>query len=108
MADVDLDQPAVVELAGFLHHRSDQTTAISGAVEAELEQAHRSIGELVGDADGRQVTADKRSTVHHFANVLFNCMRGGVFPDDHRVVVDQLARFVSARDRRRHERFVGA
>ena len=106
VADVDLDHRAAVELSEFLGQLSDDPSGIPSAVQAELEQAHHSIGELVAGADGLQVTADKGSTVHHFANVLFNCMRGGVFPDEHRIVVDRMTKFVTDRDRRRRDRFV--
>ncbi len=106
VADVGLDHQAAVELTGYLGDRSATRSTVIDAISAELERAHRSISELVASADGRQVTADKRSTVHHFANVLFNCMRGGVFLDDHRVAVNQVAAFVTDRDRRRHARFV--
>ncbi len=106
VADVDLDHPAAVELLELRRRHADEPSLLVAAVNAEIERAHERIGDLVADADGRQVTADERSTVHHFANVLFNCMRGGVFPDDHRVNVDRVAEFVTERDRRRRDRFV--
>ena len=33
----------------------------------------------IATADGDQCTNDDLATTHHFANTLFNCMRGGVF-----------------------------
>ena len=41
--------------------------------------------QLVAAADGCQSTADEATTAHHFANVLFNVMRGGTFMADHRL-----------------------
>ncbi len=103
VADVALDHRAVVDLIRFLDDDDDDPSSV---VTAEIEQARQRLIELVAAADGLQITADRRSTVHHLANVLFNCMRGGVFPDDHRVAVESVADFVAKRDRRRHARYV--
>lgn len=36
-------------------------------------------------ADGLQFTADKKSDARHFSNVLFNCMRGGIFDENYKI-----------------------
>lgn len=43
---------------------------------------------LVATADGVQLTPDETTTAHHFANVLFNIMRGGIFADNYQVQRD--------------------
>jgi hypothetical protein len=100
-ADVDRDHLAVAELR---HH-----LLAGDAVEAEVDRAvAASTAELtaiVAEADGLQQTADRRATVHHFANTLFNCMRGGVFLDDHRVELADVARSVAERNRPARDRF---
>jgi hypothetical protein len=74
-------------------------------VETAIEDSHRSLLEIVAAADGLQETSDQRATVHHFANVLFNCMRGGSFTTDHRVEVAHVDRFIAGRNHSAHSRF---
>ena len=54
---------------------------------------------LLGDADAFQQTGDRVADAHHLSNVLFNCMRGGVFPFGLEIPVDDLAAFVADRNR---------
>ncbi len=105
VADVGLDHCATAELRTWLLDTADDEGARWGHVQAQADEAHRSLGEIVAAADGRQSTADQRVTVHHFANVLFNCMRGGVFLDDHRIEVPDVQRFVGRRNRAAQPRF---
>ena len=39
----------------------------------------------MGSADGFQTTAEENVSVHHYANVLFNVLRGGIFDDQYNV-----------------------
>src|ERR1019366_5894858 len=50
----------------------------------------------IAAADGLQQTADQSASVHHFANVLFNCMRGGTFNNSYRFPGKDFAAFVHA------------
>ncbi len=43
--------------------------------------------QIIAAVDGFQVTAEENVSVHHYANVLFNSMRGGVF--DQQYSIDQ-------------------
>ncbi|NNE96171.1 MAG: hypothetical protein HKN24_09110 [Acidimicrobiales bacterium] len=101
VADVGQDHVDISRLRRRL--RSDD---VASAVRWAIHDSHQSLQEIVSAADGIQVTNDRRATVHHFANVLFNCMRGGTFPADHRVEIADVARFVEARNDAAHDRFV--
>ncbi len=101
VADVERDHPAVARLRSWLARSPSPGAEVEEAVEA----AHRDLVAVVAGADALQETADHRATAHHFANVLFNVMRGGVFLDDHRVDVADLARFVARRNRTAVDRF---
>ena len=39
----------------------------------------------MASADGFQATAEVNVAVHHYANVLFNVLRGGIFDDQYNV-----------------------
>ncbi|MCA9322593.1 MAG: hypothetical protein KDB53_17760 [Planctomycetes bacterium] len=53
--------------------------------------------EIVAGADGIQNTADAKASVHHWANTLFNVMRGGTFVAGHEIPLADFARFVEER-----------
>jgi hypothetical protein len=46
-----------------------------------------------------QLTAEETTTAHHFANVLFNIMRGGIFAANYQVKRNDLLDFVRVRNR---------
>lgn len=49
---------------------------------------------LVGMADGIQAGSDSMTTIRHFSNVLFNCMRGGLFEDDYDIRKEYFERHI--------------
>ena len=52
-------------------------------IESDIATGSKNLARIVGIADGLQVTEDRLSTNHHFSNVLFNVMRGGLFMDNY-------------------------
>ncbi len=54
---------------------------------------------LLAGADAFQSTGDRVADAHHLSNVLFNCMRGGVFPHVYRLPVADLLDFIGTRNR---------
>jgi hypothetical protein len=53
---------------------------------------------LVAGADGLQVSGDQLCSAHHFANVMFNVMRGGIFADGYKFQAQDFIEFVSVRN----------
>ncbi len=82
VADVDQDAAAVVRLTRLL--RGDKKALIS-SMETDLAANTRNLEEIVTSADGMQLTDKPLITAHHFANTMFNEMRGGYFPGQYRV-----------------------
>jgi hypothetical protein len=52
-------------------------------IEADVETGEQHLLQLVGEADGCQLSADPLTAARHFSNTLFNIMRGGTFYDDY-------------------------
>lgn len=52
---------------------------------ADVNDGTQKLLELVNAADGIQLTADNQKNSRHFANVLFNCMRGGIFDNNYQI-----------------------
>ena len=66
---------------------------------------------LLAGADGRQHTGDPIADAHHLSNVLFNCMRGGVFPHGYLIPVADLLDFLAVHNlevSRRHGQTLAA
>ena len=73
VADVNQDSRDVVNLVRLLQSKGE---IIAEQLEADIEQGTAELVKYVASADGLQISADKSTTTHHFANVLFNIMRG--------------------------------
>ena len=95
VADVGQDHAAVVRLLRWLR----SSTAPEAEVAAAADTTSSGLIDLVASADAQQETGDRRAVVSHFTNVLYNCMRGGVPVDSHRLEIDDFSRFVASRNR---------
>ena len=94
VADTDLDH-AGVAAAVEAARSADALERVSGDVALGSERLRR----LLGGADAFQHTGDPIADAHHLSNVLFNCMRGGVFPFGTAIPVDDFRAFVADRNR---------
>lgn len=72
--DVSKDAVAVHELMHFIA-RPDAIDCI----EAAMKQSTETLKQIVAQNDGIQHTGDEANDARHFANVLFNTMRGGYY-----------------------------
>jgi hypothetical protein len=94
VADLGLSQPEVAA------RRAALVAGNFGAiVDAAADESTRRLRQLVGAADGLQAGADETTTAHHFANVLFNIMRGGVCLEGHTIPGRDFVAFVGLRNR---------
>jgi len=101
VADLGLSQPDVAARRAAL-----AGSGFGAAVAAATDESTRRLRQFVGAADGLQAGADETVTAHHFANVLFNLMRGGACLDGHAIPGRDFAAFVGLRNREVADRFV--
>ncbi len=95
-ADVNQDGRDVANLA----HRLDSDGAqMDRQLEADIDQGTQALVQYVASADGLQMSADESVTAHHYANVLFNIMRGGIFVDGYQCSKQDFLDFVQTRNR---------
>lgn len=80
VADTNLGHAEVIARC----HQSRHPEAAARMQQAQAESTHL-LRQLVAGADGCQTSADQTTAAHHFANVMFNVMRGGTFTNDHRI-----------------------
>lgn len=100
VADVARSQGQVAALRRFLIDEPHPSRAVQDQVEADSNALVR----MVASHDGLQSSADRKIAVHHFANVLFNTMRGGAFADQGTIGREDFRHFVSAWSRPAAER----
>lgn len=93
-ADSGLDHAGIAGLRRRLIEGDD----LPGALARALREADRNLRRYVASADGLQVTGAPAVWVHHFANVLFNNMRGGVFAANYDVPVGDFTDFLQVRN----------
>jgi hypothetical protein len=75
---------------------------LESSIVADIAHGSDQLRGLIATADGEQCTADEMAAAHHFANTLFNCMRGGVFVANGFVPTDDLAHFIKHRNQSVH------
>jgi hypothetical protein len=93
VAEVSQDHSAIAALRQALQAGA---TAFVQALEADLAANQANLVKIVASADGLQLTQDLMCTSHHFANVLFNVMRGGVFAEGYWIRPADLQEFIAA------------
>jgi hypothetical protein len=96
IADVSQECVAIVRLSKKLRGNLSE---LSDALEHDIALNNLNIEKIVAIADGLQVSSDGLCTAHHFANVMFNVMRGGVFADGYNIHARDFVDFVSVRNR---------
>ena len=80
VADVNKNHTAVFDL---IHKITTDEDKLIPELQAAIVQGDRDLMQLVASADGLQKTADHLKDGRHFANVMFNIMRGGIFDEDY-------------------------
>lgn len=58
---------------------------VANLIKADIDKGTQQLIELNAAADGFQLTADKFRDTRHFANALFNIMRGGIFDNNYEI-----------------------
>lgn len=89
------------------------TLALSKSIQQDKTLAHqinlsigkgtRELQQLCAAADGLQLTADKLRDTRHFANTMFNIMRGGIFDDHYRIEKEDFINYLSRMNRETSE-----
>ncbi len=94
VAEVNQDHRDMATLLNVL--RGD---GVEATLEADIVAGSAGLRKIVASADGLQFSADTLTTNHHFANVLFNTMRGGIFANNYQIEKSDLLDFIQTRNR---------
>jgi len=88
--EVEQDHSQVLELQTQLEKSED----LQQSLETDITVGSHDLWEKISRADGCQCTGDSTATHHHFSNVVFNCLRGGLFPDGPQIRKSDLASYL--------------
>ena len=100
VADVEQSQSRVVALRNRLRNEPD----IAESVAASIDSGDDELARIMAAGDAFQVSAEEEVTTHHYANVLFNILRGGIFVDQYNVSARDFSQTVYHFNRRVHAR----
>ncbi len=104
VANVNQNHAAVVQLAETI--RQDQQLAAK--VRADIEQGTQQLIHLNAASDGLQLTADTLRDTRHFANTLFNIMRGGIFDYNYQIEKGDFLSYLEKANKKVFKRFESA
>ena len=83
ISNIELGQAQVVDLRNQLA----SPEALAEKVDASVREESDALARIMAMCDGFQATAEESVALRHYANVLFNVLRGGYFPDNYDVAV---------------------
>jgi hypothetical protein len=64
-------------------------------IQNDIDAGTQKLIDLTGASDGLQLTADPLTNTRHFANTLFNIMRGGIFDDSYTIEKDDFIKYIA-------------
>lgn len=91
VAEVAQDASQIVALMNDLK----QSQAIIDDIRTDVVRGNEMLLSLVAGADGVQFTSDKLNTKRHFANTMFNIMRGGIPSRNYTVVKSDFVKHIA-------------
>ncbi len=81
IADVNKTHSQIIGLNESLKNKAH----LDILIQKDIDEGTQNLVQLVAGADGLQVTDDQRKNARHYANVLFNIMRGGIFDNNYKI-----------------------
>lgn len=90
VADVEQDAVKVRNLLQFIN----ETPNLDAYIEDEVLKGTEALKAIVAQVDGVQETSDEHGMARHFANTLFNTMRGGFYCDEYNILGADFAKHV--------------
>ena len=95
VANTEQTQGQVVDL----RHELANPDSLAIAIRESVDRGSDALARIMASGDAFQVTAEETVAAHHYANVQFNVLRGGVFADQHHVGAHDLRHTIKAFNR---------
>jgi hypothetical protein len=103
IANVNQSVSDILALSKFIQQ---DKAALAHKINLSINNGTRELQQLGAAADGLQLTADKLRDTRHFANTLFNIMRGGIFDDHYQIEKEDFIKYLGQMNRETSESMV--
>ena len=90
VANVNQTIDSIIEIKEALK----DTDAIEKSIELSVQEGTENLISLVAASDGLQLTSDKVRNARHFANTMFNIMRGGIFDENYKIEKEDFKNYI--------------
>lgn len=81
VVNIEQSQSQIIALLDALEDRK----AVRQAIIDSIDLGNQSLAKKMAAADGFQTTNEETVSAHHYANVLFNVLRGGIFDQQYKI-----------------------
>ncbi len=81
VANIEQSQTQAVSL----RHQLGDPAALATAITRSVDKGSEELARIMARGDALQDTAEENVSAHHYANVLFNILRGGIFDNQYQV-----------------------
>ncbi len=95
----------VTEIKALKAKINAESDALQSEVAQDVDAGGEALKALVATADGLQCTSDTKRTTRHFANTLFNIMRGGVFDHNYEIESADLKNYIKRSNKALYESY---
>jgi hypothetical protein len=107
VAEINQNASQIIALSKAINHDLDLVSKVKEDIEHGTEQ----LVKLNAGADGFQLTSDPLRDTRHFANAMFNIMRGGIFDNNYQIEKRDLENYLAKANRmvfEHHKESLGA
>lgn len=94
------DVNQTISSIGKITEKIKNDTNLAALVQEDIELGTQNLRALNAAADGIQLTADKLRNTRHFANALFNIMRGGIFDDNYQIEKADFIKYINTANKK--------
>ena len=101
IAEVNQNHSAIAKIS----HAIQNETSLETLIKQDIEAGTKKLIELDAAADGLQLTSDHFRDTRHFANTLFNIMRGGIFDHNYQIEKGDFSQYLQKANRHTYQAF---
>jgi len=91
VANVNQSISGIVEISEIIKNEKE----IANLIQNDIDAGTKNLVALTASSDGLQLTSDQLINTRHFANTLFNIMRGGIFDDGYSIEKQDFIKYIS-------------
>ncbi|GAA4942156.1 hypothetical protein GCM10023314_14050 [Algibacter agarivorans] len=91
VTNVNQSITGVIEISEMIKNETDLAVLVQKDIDAGTER----LIQLTGASDGLQASEDTLTNSRHFANTLFNIMRGGIFDDGYQIEKGDFVKYIA-------------